>query len=59
MSKIFMLGGIGLDVTVEMKDKEGIAVRVSTNCANWPNVVRFINDFKTNIMPSQHEKESG
>jgi len=46
-----------LDVTLAMKDKHGITVSVSTNCDGWPNIVRFINDFKTNIMPSQHEKE--
>jgi hypothetical protein len=54
---IFLLDDTSLDVTLAMKNKHGITVSVSANCDGWPSIVRFINDFKTSIMPSQHEKE--
>ena len=45
-----------LDVTLSVKQKNGIIINVSTKCADWELMQKFLNDFENTLLKGKNGK---
>lgn len=45
-----------LDVTLSIKRENGVMVNVSTRCADWELVQKFLNDFENTLLKGKNGK---
>ena len=45
-----------LDVTLSTKRKNGVIVNISTKCADWELMQKFLNDFQDTLLKGKNGK---
>jgi hypothetical protein len=45
-----------LDVALSVKRKNGITINVSTRCADWELMQKFLNDFENTLLKGNNGK---
>jgi hypothetical protein len=45
-----------LDVTLSIKRKNGVMLSVSSNCADWELVQKFLSDFENTLLKGNNGK---
>jgi hypothetical protein len=45
-----------LDVTLQLKNENGILIEISTKCDTWKNMQKFLNDFENTLLKGNNGK---
>jgi hypothetical protein len=46
-----------LDVTLQTKKENGVLITVSTKCATWTLMQKFLNDFENTLLKGNNDKK--